>query len=183
MAPPPQSESLQNQTALELIYAIKGLAQSLEFLHSDLVRKLDESSKSQLKDLEQIRKHMDKSGQSLTVLPITLSDRVEKLIDGMEDRIDSKFKEVHAALRDVNSRLADYTRTTDRAISHNEMQAAVEEAREGSDITGRIEVTEKGDVKVQLNSKVLKKIWYGVIVIATGGGAYSFIELLRRLFG
>lgn len=180
---PPATQNVnQNQTLLELIYAMKSLAQQVEFYHQDLSRRLDEEIRSRQRDLARVLEMSGKNAQSLTVLPITLSDRVEKLLGRLEEEVEGKLDEVTKAIEDVRRSLFEYTRTTDRAISQNEMTAAVEKAREEKeDITGRIELTDKGEVRVRLNSALLKKIWYGVIVIATGGGAYGFVELIKKI--
>lgn len=180
--PSAQQSGSQNQTLLELIYAMKSLAQQVEFYHQDLSRRLDEEVRSRRTDLARILDLSGKNLQSVSVLPITLSDRVEKLLSRVEAEMENKIGDVRSAIDEVRRALQEYARTTDRAISHNE--ATVNVAREEKeDITGRIELTEKGEVRVLLNSRVLKKIWYGVVIIATGGGAYGFVELVKRIFG
>lgn len=179
----PQSGN-QNQTLLDLIYALKSLAQQVEFYHQDLSRRLEEEARSRRNDMTRVLELSGKTQQSVSVLPITLSDRVEKLLERQEDKLEDNFERVQTVITETRQALQEYTRTADRAISQNEMTAAVEAAKEHrEDITGRIELTDKGEVRVSLNSRVLKKIWYGVLVIATGGGAYGFVELIKRIFG
>jgi hypothetical protein len=48
---------------------------------------------------------------------------------------------------------------------------------------GRIEVNDKGDIKVQVNSATLKKLWYALLVIAAGGGVYGIKQLVSAIFG
>ncbi len=180
--PPANQSGNQNQTLLELIYAMKSLAQQVEFYHQDLSRRLDEEVRARQQDLARVLELSGKNAQSLTVLPITLSDRVEKLLGRLEEEMEGNLDGVTRAIDEVRRTLHEYTRTTDRAISQNEMTAAVEKAREDKeDIDGRIEVTDKGEVRVRLNSAVLKKIWYVVVLIATGGGAYGFVELVKKI--
>ena len=178
--PPAHQSGSQNQTLLELIYAMKSLAQQVEIYHQDLSRRLDEEIRARRSDVAQMLDLSGKNLQSVSVLPITLSDRVEKLLTRVEAEMDDRLEDIKTCLDEIRRLLYEYTRNTDRAISHNEASAAVEAAKE--DITGRIELTEEGEVRVSLNSRVLKKIWYGVIVIATGGGAYGFVELVKSLF-
>lgn len=185
--PPANQSGSQNQTLLELIYAMKTLAQQVEFCHQDLSRRLDEEVRSRRSELARIIDLCNKNVQAVSVLPITLSDRVEKLLEKVEAETEDRIKDLKDRIddqfEDIGRYLQEYTKTTDRAISQNEMTAAVEAAKEKdrSDITGRIELTEKGDVRVSLNSTMLKKIWYGVVVLATGGGAYGFVELVKKL--
>jgi hypothetical protein len=186
MAQHPTPGGGPNQTLLELIFALKGLAQTIEFYHQDLSRRLDEEGRSRKADLDRLTKDLRdviaKNGQSLSVLPITLSDRVEKIVTRTQDEIDKSVGEVRSAVSDVRSKLWEYMQVTERAISQSD--AVVESSRDDrADITGRIEVTEKGDIKLQFKSSILKKIWYGIIVIATGGGAYGFVKMIKELFG
>lgn len=183
MPPAPQSGS-QNQTLLELIYAMKSLAQQVEFYHQDLSRRIDEEARARQRELARVLELSGKNSQSLTVLPITLSDRVEKLLGRLETEMEGKIEEVTRAIEEVRRTLYEYTRTTDRAISQNEMTAAVavERSRDTKeDITGRIEVTDKGEMRIRLNSSILKKIWYVVTLIAAGGGTYGFVELVKKI--
>lgn len=180
--PPANQSGNQNQTLLELIYAMKSLAQQVEFYHQDLSRRLDEEIRARQRDLARVLELSGKNTQTLTVLPITLSDRVERLLGRLEEEIEGKIDDVTKAIVEVQRALNEYTRTHDRAISQNEMTAAVEKARdEREDITGRIELTDKGEVRVRLNSAILKKLWYCVVIVATGGGAYGFVELVKKL--
>jgi hypothetical protein len=178
----PQSGS-QNQTLLDLIYALKSLAQQVEFYHQDLSRRLEEESRSRRSDISRVVEIGSKTQQMVSVLPITLSDRVEKLLERLEHAIDGNFNVIQSAIVETRQALQEYTRATDRALSHNEATEAAKPTGDRQDITGRIEVTDKGEVRVLLNSRVLKKIWYVVVVIATGGGAYGFVELVKNVFG
>ncbi len=176
-----------NQTLLELIYSLKGLAQTVEFFHQDLSRKLDEESKSRAREFDKLRDIVAKNSQAIAVLPITFSDRAEKLVNKLGVDVGEKLRDVEDAVTEVRRALEGYSRTVDRAVSQNEMQAEVDaraqEVDDKADITGRIEVTEGGQVKMQFNSKVLKKIWYGIVVLAAGGGAYGIKELVAAIFG
>lgn len=176
-----------NQTLLELIYSLKGLAQTVEFFHQDLSRKLDEESKARARELERLRDIVSKNSQAISILPITFSDRAEKLVNKLGVEVGEKLRDVEDAVTEVRRSLEGYSRTVDRAVSQNEMQAEMEakaqEVDEKADITGRIEVNEKGDVKVQVNSAILKKIWYGIVVLAAGGGAYGIKEAIQAIFG
>jgi Ca2+-binding EF-hand superfamily protein len=183
---PSTTQGSQNQTLLELIYAVKSLAQQIDLFHQDLSRRLDEETRTRRNDLARVLDLSGKNLQSLSVLPITLSDRVEKLLARLESNVDGQIDEVKSAINELREALQEYNRTADRAISQNEITAAVEavqEKHQKEDITGRIELTEKGEVHVSLNSRVLKKIWYGVVVLATGGGAYGLVELVKHIFG
>lgn len=184
MPPHPTASAGQNQTLLELIFALKGLAQTVEFYHKDLSQRLDEEAKARTRELEQLRVILGKNNQVLNVLPITISDRVEKLLDTLETEIDHKLEDVSGAVSEVRQKLWQYMKVTERAISQTESSGEVEPVvDEKADITGKIEVTKAGDVKMQFNSKLLKKMWYAMIVLAAGGGVYGIKEALSSLFG
>lgn len=120
--------------------------------------------------------------QTLLVLPVTLSDRVEKLLSRVESEMESQIKEIGTAVEEVRRVLQEHARSTSQ-VPHNSGPTAVPVPQDKRDVTGKIELTDTGDVRVSLNNKALKKIWYGAVVIATGGGAYGFVELIRRWIG
>jgi hypothetical protein len=175
-----------NQTLLELIYSLKGLAQTVEFFHQDLSRKLDEESKVNRRELDRIRDLVGKNTQALATLPIIFSDRAEKLINKMAADMGEKLRDVEDAVVEVRKSLDGYSRAAERAISHSEgvAEGIVEsQDNDAADITGRIEVNDKGDIKVQVNSATLKKLWYALLVIAAGGGVYGIKQLVSAIFG
>lgn len=179
----PQSGS-QNQTLLELIYAMKSLAQQVEFYHQDLSRRIDEEVRSHRNDIARIIDLNNNNFQTLSVLPVTLSDRVEKLLSRVESEMESQIKEVRTAVEEVQRALQEHARSTNLPTTHNSGTVPTPTLQDNKrDVTGRFEVTDAGDVRVSLNNKALKKIWYGVVVVAGGGGAYGFVELIKRWIG
>lgn len=183
MGVPPTPGGGQNQTLLELIYSLKGLAQTVEFLHADLSRKLDEESAARKAEVTRLVDGLDKQNQALTTLPIIFSDRVERLISGIRQDINEKLRDVDDAVTQVRNRLEDYSRTTERAISQHDDGVVQEEIREKAEVTGRIELTESGEVRVSLNSKLMRKMWYVLLFLAAGGGIYGLKQLLHVIFG
>jgi hypothetical protein len=175
----------QNQTLLELIYSLKGLAQTVEFLHQDLSRKLDDESKARARELDRFRELIGKNTQALAVLPITFSDRVEKFVGKVEEDVSQELENVRKAIERVTDKLEGYSRTAERAISQNEATAAVEaieQAHEHGDVTGRLEVTKEGGLRMEINSTWLKKFWYVLLVLAAGGGVFGIKEVIKALF-
>ncbi len=180
----------QNQTLLELILALKGLAQTIEFYHQNLSRKLDEEAKARLREIDKLRELIQKNTQAINVAPITFSDRAEKLMNNLRNDINEKLRDVDDAVTEVRNKLEGYSRTAERAISQNESTheaeekaALVQKTDEKADITGRIEVTEGGEVKVQFNSKMLRRIWHAVLIAAAGGGLFGLKEAIQYLLG
>lgn len=179
----PTASGGQNQTLLELIFALKGLAQTVEFYHKDLSQRLEEEAKARTREMEQLRSIIGKNAQALHVLPITISDRVEKLLDSLETEIDHKLEDVSGAVSEVRQKLWQYMKVTERAISQTDSGQVEMPADEKADITGKIEVTKGGEVKVQINSSLLKKLWLAIVVMAAGGGVYGLKEVLTALLG
>lgn len=183
MAQSPTPGGGQNQTLLELIFALKGLAQTVEYYHKDLSQRLEEEGKSRIRELAQIQKIIDKNNQALSVLPITISDRVEKLLGNVDQKIAAEFEDINKAVSEVRQKLWKYMKVTERAISQTGEENSPEPIDEKAEITGKMEMTKDGNVRVELHSKVIKKIWYGIIVLAAGGGAYGLKETLMSVFG
>ena len=187
MSNPQTPNGSSQQTLLELIYALKGLAQTVELYHESISHKLDEHSQDRHVEIERLRDLISKNNQATTVLPITVSDRVEKLVAKLEVNLDKRFdgifEETLEVLGEVRTKLAVYEKSVDRverAITDNE-ETAVRHVDEEREVTGRIEVTDDGDVTVTLNTELLSKIWkyakYGIALLGAGGIA----ELIHRL--
>lgn len=168
-----------NQTLLELIFALRGLAETVEFYHKDLSQRLDEEAKNRSRELDQLRAIVAKNGQSMHVLPITMSNRVEKLLGELTTDLDHRFEDLSGAVSEVRQKLWQYMKVTERAIS--QADGSVEEVRDDkSDITGKVELMENGHIKVLLHSKLVKRIGQGILLLATAGGAYGLGDLLKN---
>ncbi len=178
----PQSGS-QNQTLLELIYAMKSLAQQVEFYHQDLSRRIDEEVRAHRSDIARIVDLNNNNLQTLSVLPVTLSDRVEKLLFRVESEMETQIKEVKTAVEEVQRVLREHVCSVNLQVPNNSGPVAVPIPQDKRDVTGRIELTNTGDVRVSLNNSILKKIWYAVVVMVTGGGTYGVVELIKRWIG
>jgi len=171
-----------NQTLLELILALKGLAQTFDIAHANLRSFLEAESKANSKEIDRLQNLVAKNNQSMSVLPITISDRVEKLIDRLEGDIDDK---VEAMLREI---LIAITQVQDKFVNYiqSKGEAVPEELLEGpKSITGRVEVHRDGTVGIEFRAEWAKKMiqglkWASVGAALTGGG-YGFLEFLRWL--
>lgn len=192
----PPSSSGPNQSLLELIYAVKGLAQSVEYMHSDLRRLIEDDGKDREQELRQLRDVVAKNAQALAILPIQASDRFENLLrryeKGADSKIDSLMSDVETTLRELRDKLTQY-------VNLHEKKGLVEEAvREVTgnhkaikeeDITGRIELTKKGELMLQGKfdwkklQKALKIAKWVIITLAAGGGVAGIIQLVHTLLG
>jgi hypothetical protein len=162
----------QNQTLLELIYALKNLAQSVEHYHKDLSAQLEEVSNSRHRDLERLKELVVSHTQALATLPLALSDRVERMVtnlgDDLDDRFDVIIREVQVSVDDVRRRLADYT--------------SVKEVPALNDGKSRLELGEDGSVSISFSSRLLRRLWQIGLVLAAGGGVYGTWQAIRVLF-
>lgn len=171
------------QTLLELIYSLKGLAQTVEMYHNNLSRLLEDDIASRQRDIRDIRSEMEKvrdfynKGQhSLTNLPVTISDRIEKLIErverGVDRRIEDAIDEVHEAVKDTQRHLQSLNQTLPQ------------KDQDDKDDTGsRLEVSEDGHVRVNLHKTTLKKISLALIVIIASGFGYGTFEMIKTIIG
>ncbi len=183
---PTPSTGGQNQTLLELIFALKGLAQALEYMHSDVRRLLQDEGRDRSQDMEKLAEICNKNAQALAVLPITISDRVEKLLDkqsaGVDKKIDGVLDGVKVGLGAVQDRLIRYA----EQVGDKDNKQAIPLLRPPEDDrTGSFEILKDGDVKIGARLP-MKKIWmvlkWGGLALASVGGVTGLIKLFVDYF-
>jgi hypothetical protein len=198
MAPtPPTQIGGQNQTLLELIYAIKGLAQSVEYMHSDLERSsqellrlltevkrfLEEESRDSNRDIERLIEIVTENQHTVGTLPVAVSDRIEHMVDRISDtmdkRIESVLGDVRSSLGEVRQRLFRFVETR-RLIENGE---DVPIANNDADVSGKIELTKSGKMSLVFRTEWVQKLatvvkWV-VICAATGGGLTGLWKVLE----
>lgn len=182
MSQNPTPDGSPNQTLLELILALKGLAQTFDIAYANLRSFLEAEAKVSAKEIERLQDMIAKNTQSMSVLPITISDRVEKLLDRLEGDIDDKveaiLREILLASNQVQSKLVDYIQAKGEIVP--------EELLGNPRVTGRFEVRTDGTVGIEFRAEWAKKLiqglrWASIGAAITGGG-YGFHELLQYLF-
>lgn len=189
MSPQAPGGPPQNQSLLELIYAIKGLAQTIDFMHTDLRHRIEAEARDNNKELDKIADLVGRNGQGLSVLPITVSDRIEKMLNALreanEKKIDGLIEEVRSIVDDLHIRLNRQVQIR-RASSLSDVSdgvveaSAQEEISVRREITGRIEVHQDGSVNVTLSGKAFA--WFSkwgkriAIALATGGGIAAAVR-------
>ena len=169
-----------NQTLIELILAIKGLAQTVDLGFGNLKTILEADARSNAREIDRIRDMIAKNNQSLSVLPITLSDRVEKLLGHLEKDLDEN---VRAMVREV---LVSINQVQDKFVQYIQAKGepVPEELLEGpKQITGRIELRRDGTMDVRIQTAWAQRLIAGAKWGTVGGAAYGFIELLRYFLG
>lgn len=168
-----------NQTLIELILALKGLAQTFDLAHSNIKNLVEAEAKANAREFDRIRDLIAKSNQSLTVLPITVSDRVERLIDNLEKDMDEKvqamIREVSVSVQQVQEKFIQYIQAKGEPVP--------EELLDGPrQVTGRIQLREDGTMDVRIQTAWAQKAIAGLKWSAIGGGTYGLVELLRAIF-
>lgn len=168
-----------NQTLLELILALKGLAQTFDLAHANLRSLIENESRSNAREIDRIRDLIAKNSQNLSVLPITISDRVERLVGNLEkdmdERIGSAVKEITTSINQVQEKFVHYIQAKGESVP----EELLEPARE---VTGRIELHKDGSLDVRMQTEWVKRLIVGLKWGAIGGGGYGAIELLKTLF-
>lgn len=178
--PPTQPNGFQN--LIELIFAVKNLAQQVEFFHQDLSRRLDEEVRTHQRDISQLLDIVNKNTQAFSTLPITISDRIENLLNRIETEINKQFDATSEAIDKVNKVLEIYTHTTERVIDQTKITALIADVKEERKTIGSsVEVTDRGDIRVYLKHRLLRKLAITIVAIATSGGAYSFVKMIQNL--
>jgi hypothetical protein len=167
-----------NQTLLELILALKGLAQTFDLAHANLRSLIESESRQNARELDRIRDLIAKNSQSLSVLPITISDRVERLVGNLEKDMDERIglavKEVTTSISQVQEKFVHYIQAKGESVP--------EELLETKEVTGRIELRKDGSLDVRLQTEWAKRLITGLKWGAIGGGGYGVIEVVKTLF-
>lgn len=176
----------QNQTLLELIYALKGLAQALEYMHSDVRRMIEDENRDRTKDLEKLSELCQRNAQALAVLPITISDRVEKLVDKMQGGVDRKFDGVLEGVKMTVGAVQDRLIRYAEQVGDKGAKEAVPLLRPAEDdYTGKIEISKTGELKLAGKVPIRKIIgiakWAG-IALASVGGVTGLVKLFVDYF-
>jgi hypothetical protein len=169
-----------NQTLIELILALKGLAQTFDLAHANLRSLIESEAKASSKEIDRLRDLIAKNSQTLTVLPITISDRVEKLVDKLEEEIDEKveamLREVTVAVHQVHEKFILYLETKGEAVPQEILESK-------TNITGRVEVRRDGTVGIEFQAEWAKKMFSGLKYLAIGGSGVGVFEAIRYVFG
>lgn len=169
-----------NQATIDLIYKIKGLAEIVEKYRDEISDQLERESRDRERELDRLRDLVTKNGQAIAVLPITVSDRLEKLISRLETNLDSKIgntlDDVLDTLQDVKDKLTELIHTK-----------SSEDSDKCDDTASKFEVLHDGTLNVILQSgwfvKAIKGAKYAVVTLAAGGGVVGVKEILSSIFG
>lgn len=183
-----------NQTALELIFAIKGLAQAVEFMHSDLRRLLESEGRDRDHELERLRDLLAAHKEAVSNLPNAIVDKFEKVVDKLEEQVDERvdgvLDDVRKSLNEVRQKLWYYLKDKEKQQVQEETTNAVVRAitENERDVTGKIEISKQGELRLQakfdwksLKSLIMVGKWAGLGVAGLGGITW-LVNFIRHLF-
>lgn len=166
------------QELLQLIYALKALAMTVDSMHQDLRRLLLEEGRDREHDLDKLRTSIERNQQTLQVVPITVSDRIESIIDR---KVDGVMDDVRNSLIDLRQKLNGYLDSKKGpAFDSGIVRKAIKdsEKEKDEDITGRIELHKGGAVKVLFGPSFFKRLKITLYVILGAGGAGGLVKLV-----
>lgn len=176
----------ENSRVLELIYAIRGLAQALEDMHQDIRRQLEAEAEDREKEFERVKDLLTKNSQALSTIPVVTSDRLEGII---QKRVDAVLDETRRTLDDVRMKLWMVV----GAPKGPEASGSGMTIKEGIPIpieervSGRVEIHRDGEIKFSggFNAKKVATLWlvgkWILVSLAAGGGIAGLIKLLQGL--
>lgn len=144
-----------SQTLLELIYSLKGLAQTVEIFHQDLLRRLEDESRNRSRDLEPVERSLDK---------------LETAINNIRDTLRDHSITINRALTKIEN-TADIVEDSISVTSTTTTES----------VKGRVEVTKDGRVKLEVNKDWARRLLYILVAVGTGGSIYGIKELIQSL--
>jgi hypothetical protein len=169
----PPTTPVSNQTLLELIFAIKGIAQSLDFVHGDLERRLADADRDRERDHDRLSERLTKVEQAVAAIPVTTADRVS---DVLSDSLRAVVDEARRSMDDVRMKMwlaCGQPRGPEASGSGMTVKDGVPVPLDEPDVTGRITLHDDG---VRLEGNIdfdkVKKVW-GVAKYIIAGAAAS----------
>ncbi len=182
-----------NQIALELIYAVKGLAQAVDNLHSDLRHLLETDARSRDAELDKIKDLLNENSKAISHLPVGVADRIERVVEKLEKNTDGRvngvLNDVRVTLNEVRQKL--WYHLKDQEQSAEETKSAVVRAitEHEKELTGKVEFTKDGDVRLhakfdwkKLSTLLTVGKWTAIGGAGIGGLGW-LLSKLRDLFG
>lgn len=161
-------------------------------MHKDLRLSLEETGRDRNADHEKLRELLGEIQRSLSILPITVSDRLENLIgkfeEGVDKRVEGTLEDFRLSINEVRNKLWDYLQAQKHKSDKEDKadKAAVVKRKREEEVTGKFEVMKDGRVNMSLQFRWLKKIWlplkWLVIVLMTGGGIHGVVTVIKNIF-
>lgn len=174
-SPPSSPEQL---AMLEMIYAVRTLAENLDVMHRDLRSVIEADTKARDREIDRIKEIVQDSAQLLQVLPIQTADRLDRLIDR---KVDGVLSDARHSLEELRTKLTIYMSTRQGqealpAMDHDE-DPTVNEAP----IPPR---SRRETVRTFFRARKTEQVWSVVrwfaAAIAITGGGWVILEKLFR---
>jgi hypothetical protein len=169
-----------NQTLIELILALKGLAQTFDLAHGNLKNLIEADAKATARELDRIRDMIAKNNQAISVLPITVSDRVERLVNNLEkdidDKVEATHREITSSINQIHEKFVLYIKAKGEPVP--------EELLEGpKQVTGRVQVTRDGTLDVRLQTAWIQRLIIAAKWGTVGSATFGLYEFAKMLLG
>ena len=120
-----------------------------------------------------------KNRESISSIPISVYDRIEKLVENLEkdmdDKIEAVLREITISVGQVHDKFIKYV--------HAKGEEVPPEILVANQVASKLEVRNDGSVDVHLQAGWLRKLIIGLRWTAIAGGSYGSIEMLRHLLG
>ncbi len=163
-----------SNTLIDLILALKGLAQTFDLAHMNLRSLIESESKAAMRELGHIRDILSKNTEALAILPISVADRVDTLLNKVERDLNEKseavLKEVTNSIAQVQEKFVQYIKATGEKVPENLLEKSA-----------KVEVRNDGSVSVYLQTEWVQKAIVAAKLLIFSGGSYSAIEFIRYL--
>lgn len=171
-----EDSSLQ-RTVIELTFAVRALAENTDVMHQDLRKLMETNHRSLDQVLDRVDETTSKHSQILQVLPISTSDRLERLID---KKVDGVLEDVRISVNDIRQKLYYYTREKEATHALAPAAAVVDESTTSFEI-------KKDEVRFKFKTDGVEKAWkilrwVGLAILA-GGGGWSILKNLIHSSG
>ncbi len=105
---PKSLSSPEAQVTLEMIYAVKTLAENLDVMHRDLRQVLEEDARARDREIDRIKEIVTDSAEVMKILPIQTADRLDRLIDR---KVDGVLTDARQSLEQLRLKLSFYMST------------------------------------------------------------------------
>jgi hypothetical protein len=183
----PTSKPLESQTVLELIYAIKSLAQTLEDMQEELRSLHDEDARVSEKRHEKLLELLQNNAITLNRLPIDAADRTEMVLS---KQVHTMLDETRRALDDVRMKLwlaVGTPRGPDASGSGMTVKDGVPVPLKEPDVTGQVTLLGDGKMKVEgkFDAAKIMKFWavakWVVASLAAAGGVAGIVRAILAI--
>jgi len=201
--PMPTPPERQQEPLLEVMYVLRTIMQSLDTVHQDLRRVMEEEGRARDHELDKIRDLITKNEISLATLPGEISNKlnrqVEKKVDDVLDMVRRNLDDMRQALWTIRQYRQSEAQTPQHGIQIIQqtttpgqgvpiLNPALLPPPGGApvvetDVTAGLQLKKDGNVHFTITPKVITVAkWVGGTLVAAGSSV-GFVEFIKKLFG